>query len=300
MRWPISPVKPLLKPLRILFVEDSDDDVLLMVRELEQADYDPAFDRVDTAPALRIALEHGRWDIVIADYTMPRFSAPEALGILKERGLDLPCIVISGTMNEAIVVATMRFGACDYLLKGNLARLVPAIERELREAKNRERRRREQGVQLDRDSYLQAIFDHMAVGLVTFDERGIIESLNYTALGIFGHAALDVVGKSFKMLLAGKETRLSGDSLADVLGVTDLHNIAVDVLGRRRDGSAFSMELLTKSMMVHGHTVVIASIRDLTARNRIGLPTTTERAIVPLSHVSTRVLVQLANREPRS
>ena len=117
--------------MRVLFVEDSDDDIMLVIRELEQAGYEITFASVDNAAALRAALEHGRWDVVIVDYSLPRFSAPEALAVVKERGLDLPCIVVSGSMDEAIVLTTMRFGACDYLLKGNLARLVPAIEREL-------------------------------------------------------------------------------------------------------------------------------------------------------------------------
>src|SRR6266571_8503573 len=96
-------------PLRVLLVEDSGE-------------------------AMSAALDRQSWEVVIADYSMPRFSAPAALMLMKEKGLDLPFIIVSGTIGEAIAVAAMKSGAHDYLIKGQLARLVPAVERELREA----------------------------------------------------------------------------------------------------------------------------------------------------------------------
>ncbi len=128
-------------PLKVLIVEDSEDDAALLLRQLKRGGYEPAWERVDTAEAMRSALQEGTWDVVIADYSMPRFSAPAALKLLKEFGLDIPLIVVSGTVGEDVAVATMRAGAHDYLLKDSLTRLAPAVERELREVEVRKARK---------------------------------------------------------------------------------------------------------------------------------------------------------------
>ena len=130
------------KPLRLLIVEDSEDDALFLLHELRKGGYTVTSERVDTAPAMSAALEKQAWDVVIADYVMPYFSAPDALILLKGKGIDLPFIVVSGKIGEDIAVATMKAGAHDYIMKGNLTRLVPAVERELREAVERQERRR--------------------------------------------------------------------------------------------------------------------------------------------------------------
>ena len=130
------------KPLRLLIVEDSEDDALFLLHELRKGGYTVTSERVDTAPAMSAALEKQAWDVVIADYVMPYFSAPDALILLKGKGIDLPFIVVSGKIGEDIAVATMKAGAHDYIMKDNLKRLVPAVERELREAVERQERRR--------------------------------------------------------------------------------------------------------------------------------------------------------------
>jgi two-component system, cell cycle sensor histidine kinase and response regulator CckA len=125
--------------LRLLMVEDSEDDMLLILRELRRGGYTPDYLRVETASEMKAALGQS-WDIVIADYTLPTFSAPEALQLLQNYQPDLPFIIVSGTIGEEVAVAAMKAGAHDYLLKDNLARLVPAVERELREARERQKR----------------------------------------------------------------------------------------------------------------------------------------------------------------
>jgi signal transduction histidine kinase/FixJ family two-component response regulator len=134
-------------PLRVLIVEDSENDALLLLRELRHGGYDPTFERVDTATAMSAALAKQTWDIVLADYAMPHFSAPAALTLLQDSGLDLPFIIVSGAIGEDTAVAAMKAGAHDYIMKGKLARLNPAIERELREAVvRRERKRAEEAL----------------------------------------------------------------------------------------------------------------------------------------------------------
>jgi len=124
-------------PLRALLVEDSEDDAELLLRELRRGGYEPEHSRVDTPDAMSAELAGRPWDIVFSDYTMPRFSAFDALVLMKNTGLDLPFIIVSGTIGEDRAVIAMQAGAHDYVLKGNLKRLVPAVERELREAQMR-------------------------------------------------------------------------------------------------------------------------------------------------------------------
>ena len=128
------------QPLRALLVEDSEDDALLLALILKQGGYDLTSERVDTPESMRAALDRQGWDVVVSDYVMPRFSGLAALRILQERGLDLPFIIVSGHIGEETAVAAMKAGAHDYLMKDRLARLVPAVERELREAEVRRAR----------------------------------------------------------------------------------------------------------------------------------------------------------------
>src|SRR5262245_38205451 len=137
------------RPLRVLLVEDSEPDALLISRALFRGGFALEFRRVDTREGLMQALKEGEWDIVLADHSMPQFSAPEALEMVKERGLDIPFIIVSGHIEEETAVAAMQAGAHDYIMKDRLARLLPAVERELREAEVR-RARHEYELELQR------------------------------------------------------------------------------------------------------------------------------------------------------
>ena len=124
-------------PLRVLIVEDSEDDTLLIVRELSKGGLVIDHLRVDTPDALQAALYDGAWDMMITDHNLPEFGSEAAIRQVKEAGHDLPIIIVSGSIGEEVAVAAMKSGAHDYIMKDNLSRLVPAVERELREAQNR-------------------------------------------------------------------------------------------------------------------------------------------------------------------
>jgi two-component system, cell cycle sensor histidine kinase and response regulator CckA len=130
-------------PLRVLFIEDSEDDAALQLRLLTQAGYEVSHERVDSPESLIRALDR-TWDIVISDYSMPQFRGTDALKVMRKRGLDVPFIFVSGTIGEDSAVAALKVGAQDYLMKSNLSRLIPSIERELRES---EERRQRQGLE---------------------------------------------------------------------------------------------------------------------------------------------------------
>jgi signal transduction histidine kinase len=151
-------------PLRVLIVEDSEDDVLLLVGEFRRRGYEPTVERVQTADDMRAALKRRSWDIVVSDCTMPSFSAFAALSVLKETCLDIPFIIVSGTIGEETAVDAMRAGAQDFMIKGKLARLLPAIEREVREAGHRRERITERAQnELERDRLLNELREAVRV-----------------------------------------------------------------------------------------------------------------------------------------
>src|SRR5271166_2763167 len=124
-------------PRRILIVEDSSNDAEMVARVLRRGGYDLTYERVETAQTMLAALVREKWDLVIADYSMPHFNGLAALKLLQEQRLDLPFIIVSGSVGEDLAVQAMKAGAHDYVLKGNLARLPLAVERELRDCEVR-------------------------------------------------------------------------------------------------------------------------------------------------------------------
>jgi two-component system cell cycle sensor histidine kinase/response regulator CckA len=143
-------------PLRVLMIEDSVDDAALLLRELQRGGYDVNYERVDTAAALKAALVTADWDLAVSDYSMPQFSGMDALKLVRKKGYEIPFIFVSGTIGEETAVEALKNGAQDYLMKGRLQRLVPAIQRELREREaHSERKRLEQ--QLNQAQKMEAV-----------------------------------------------------------------------------------------------------------------------------------------------
>jgi len=223
--------EPEAVPLRVLIVEDSEDDAVLLLRVLRRGGYLPDSRRVDCAAGMRAALDGSDWDVVLSDHNLPTFNSTEALLELSRCTVDVPFIIVSGSIGEETAVAAMRAGAHDYIMKDNLARLVPAIRRELRESEVRKAR-----VRLERDIHYMASHD-VLTGLANrgdFDRalQGAIEDAERTGNR---HAVLNLDLDQFKVVndtcghLAGDELlkqlakiiqkRLSpGDSLARLGG----------------------------------------------------------------------------------
>jgi PAS domain S-box-containing protein len=148
----------ILTPLRALLVEDSEDDALLLLRELRRGGYEPEYERVDTPEAMRSVLDgSAHWDVIFSDYNMPRFGAPEALALAREAAPQTPVIVVSGKVGEDAAVATLKAGAYDYVMKSNLARLCATVERSIQEARERRERRRAERELERRDAILEAV-----------------------------------------------------------------------------------------------------------------------------------------------
>jgi PAS domain S-box-containing protein len=186
--------------LRVLNIEDSERDVELLRRHLTRAGYELTCQRVETPSATRAALETEQWDIILCDFSMPQFNAWRALSLLKEMGLDIPFIIISGTVGEELAVEAMLAGAHDYLMKGNLARLAPTIERELSEAENRRARRRAEAALLESEDRYRDLVEHSNDLICTHDMEGRILSFNQTSVKLLGYDREVLLNKNIRDL----------------------------------------------------------------------------------------------------
>lgn len=153
------------RPLRMLHIEDSEDDAAILVRELQRGGYEPHVIRVSTPGAMHAALRDHTWDLIIADWNLPQFSALFALEQLKCAELDLPFIIVSGVVGEEAAVEAMKAGAHDYVMKDNLKRLVPAIEREVREADARRKRRKTEAALQETEQRLELAIEGAEIGI---------------------------------------------------------------------------------------------------------------------------------------
>ena len=175
------------RSLQVLLVEDNEDDAFLLDRHLRKNGFEPAIRRVETGAEMLEALAHAPIpDLVLADYNLPHFSGPEALQILKSSDFDIPLIMLSGAMSETTAVESMRAGAKDYVTKQNLSRLVPAVERELREAEDRRSKlAAERALQASQDRFHRLV-EAMPLGLLISDASGCIVYNNVAAQRLFG------------------------------------------------------------------------------------------------------------------
>lgn len=229
-----------MRPLRLLLVEDSENDATLLLEYLRQGGYEPQATRVDSARALNDALDDysHELDLIIADYTMPGFSGTAALTIVRDRGLEVPFIFVSGTIGEEIAVEAMKNGADDYIIKNNLNRLLPAINRELRDAQvRRERSKAEERIR--HLAYYDSLTDlpnrtlfsnrlemaaanaHRTGGplSVLIIDLDSFKEINDTMGHMMGDAVLREIGKRLHKGLRDSDTvaRLGGDEFAIML-----------------------------------------------------------------------------------
>jgi diguanylate cyclase (GGDEF)-like protein/PAS domain S-box-containing protein len=225
-----------VKPLRVLLIEDTEEDATLLAHELRHGGFEPDLLRVQSAGAMRDALGSRTWDVVISDFAMPSFTGLEALAVLQATGIDLPFILVSGTIGEEVAVEAMRAGAHDYVMKAKLQRLPLAVERELREAEARAAHRRTEKTLLA----LRKAVDSLPVGVTITGVDGAIFYTNPAEHLLHGYAPDELLGREGRALVPAEFAR--------PLTVEQMKNLRTwkrERLNVRKDGTAFPAQLIS-------------------------------------------------------
>jgi len=264
----------MMQSLRLLQVEDSAGDAALIARLLEKAGWAVRAERVETADEMKAALARETWDLVIADFTLPSFDAPRALELLKETGLDIPFIVVSGMIGEEIAVRMMKAGAADYLLKDALARLAPAVERELREAAIRRERRRALDALAAEKERLHVTLQSIGEAVITTDLHGTVTLMNNVAGKLTGWSLEEARGLPLDSVFRVLDETTRQPRPAPIEPVTRTGTVfrpprgtlLIDRLGREHPITESASPIRDAAGTVVG---VVLVFRDLTAQRQI-------------------------------
>ncbi len=254
-------------PLRVLIVEDNDDDRLLLLRMLRQGGYEPAHRCVQTAAALSAALAEEPWDIVLSDFRLPLFNGAEALELIKESGLDLPFMIVSGVIGEEQAVAIMKAGAHDYVLKDKLTRLIPAIARELRDVEVRRQRRQAEDQLRASEAQFRLLFEANPNPMWVFDEETLqFLAVNAAALSHYGYTRDEFLALTV-LDIRHPEDRVQVPALiASQRGMQDSH-VGVH-RHQKKDGTLIDVEITVSSIPFNGRPGRLVLATDITARKR--------------------------------
>jgi PAS domain S-box-containing protein len=255
--------------LRVLLIEDSDFDATLLLRMLRKGGYELQSERVETREQLKEALKE-RWDLIIADYNLPQFSAPDALEVVKSTGRDIPFIIVSGAIGETTAVAAMKAGAHDYLMKGNLARLLPVIDRELREAENRAGKRLAKEALLESELRYRLVWEAATDAAVLFDREGKVLFANPAVEEIFGYTSAELEGRDVFVLQPESALDAEHGGLRHYLKDPPLGRKmrARETLGLKKDGTEFPVEAAFSNIQIYDQVWFIVFFNDITERKR--------------------------------
>ena len=258
-------------PLRVLVVEDIEDDATLMLRALRHGGYTPSSKRVASEAEMSVALDRHTWDIILCDYVLPNFSGLAAIELLQKKDLDVPIIIVSGEISHEVAVGAMKAGAHDYIMKGNLTRLLPAIERELREAEVRHASRQGQAALQRSEARLAAIIASGMDAIISIDSNRRIVVFNPAAEEMFRCTAAEAIGQPLDRFIPPqfrgpheKHIRSFGKSEVGArrMGVRQ-HVHAV-----RADGQEFPIEAAISQTEAANEMLYTAVVRDLSDRKQ--------------------------------
>lgn len=254
----------MVKSISVLNIEDSEDDSKLISRLLKKAGYKLDLERIENAVQMRTALTNNKWDVIIADCHLPRFTGHAALKILQEMGLDIPFIAISGTIGEEAVVDMMKAGAHDYLMKDNLTRLLPTVERELEYGKVRHERKKAEEALLESEARLRQVWDVTSDSMALSDADGIVLDVNPAYLNLYGYTREEIIGHSFSIIFP-LENRDSAIEQYKNTFTSDTVPATLEATIKRADGTQRVVESKPTFIMKAGVRVaMLSTIRDIT------------------------------------
>lgn len=258
------------KSLRALIIDDSEDDVLLIVRELKKGGYDPAYERIDTAAAMENALKTKQWDIILCDYKMPNFSAPSAIALLRKTNINSPIIIISGAIGEETAVECLHLGAQDYIMKGKFSRLCPAIARAIEEAKVKNKQKQVEEALLKSERLFREITENSSDILVITDQNGNIKYCSRSIERFTGYQPAEIIGQSVFTFIHPDELQRAVDDFNKAILTNDnvlIHN------GFRiihKDGSEVYLDGIGRNLLNNPDIGgFVMNVRDITTNKRM-------------------------------
>jgi len=251
----------------VLLIEDSDDDALLLLRELRRGGYEPSWRRVENAEQLHAALDGGDWQVITCDWVMPNFSAAVALQQLRQRRCDVPVIIVSGEVGEEVAVSALRGGARDYVSKQKLTRLVPAVTRELQDYADQQARRHAEASLRRAQDRLKVFVEQASDLIFTLDGDGRITSVNAAVRELLGYAPAELIGQVALDLLVPESRPQAAAGLQGLLGGATIERLEFEILTKNGE---------PRVIEIRGHAVHWADgpletfhiARDVTARRR--------------------------------
>ena len=256
-------------PLRVLIVEDSPDDALMILRELRRDGYDVTYEQVDTAEAMAVALDKQIWDIILSDHVMPQFNSLAALKLLQEKGLDLPFIIVSGMIGEETATEAMKAGAHDYIMKNNLRRLVPAIRRELGETRVRRAHKQAEEALRESEQKYRELADLLPQIVFELDDRGYFTYANHYGLESSGYTMQDLEKgiNAIQVFVPEDRDRVKENMLKVLRGAT---SGPTEYMALRKDGSTFPVIVYSSPVVRENKIVGLRGIAvDITERKRM-------------------------------
>jgi PAS domain S-box-containing protein len=253
--------------LRVLIVDDSDDDAKLLIRQLQNGGYEPEWQRVETTETMEAALDSQQWDVILCDYKMPRFSAPAALKIVQEKIIDVPFIIVSGAIGEDTAVAAMKSGAHDFLMKDKLAKLVVTIEREIREAKIRQEKKTADELLKKSEENFRHSLDNSPLGIRIVSTEGKTLYTNQEFLNIYGYDSIEELlqiplkKRYTPECYAEHQKREERRKCGDIIPYYELAII-------RKNGEIRYLEVFRKQVLWNGEILFQALYSDITERKQ--------------------------------
>ncbi len=260
--------QPMKKNLNILFIEDSDDDAMLIERELTRGGYQIFSMRIDNEAALLQTINLHAWDLVLADYVLPQFSGINAIRLIRTINADVPCIMISGKAGEETAVEAMKAGAADFLLKNRLSRLLPVVEREINEAEVRKEKKIIESQLSEKEEQYLKLFESASDAIIIIDNYKFVDS-NHQMYHLLGYEKADIIGKCpWELSPTYQENGLSSfESAKKILNEgTQGINQQFEWQFLCKDQTLLLTEITLSSFLVREKTMLMAVIRNITER----------------------------------